>query len=55
MTETTHSDDPLDQVIFELNEEQTSELSAVLADPPMANEAMRELMARTPPWKTMKM
>ena len=54
MTKTAHSDDPLDQVMFELNEEQARELNEVLASPPAPNDALRELMTRTAPWETSK-
>jgi uncharacterized protein (DUF1778 family) len=59
MTETAHeqtspSDDPLDQATFVLNEKQTTEFAELLSTQPRPNEALRELMARTPPWETGK-
>lgn len=59
MTKTTHeqtspSDDPLDQVTLVLNEKQTKAFAELLATAPKPNDALRELMARTPPWESGK-
>lgn len=56
MTKTTRdqtapTDDPLDQVDFILNAEQARALCELLANPPAANQALRELMARAAPWE----
>ena len=57
MTKTTYdqtvqSDDQRDSVTVELNSEQTQQFLGMIANPPAANEALRKLMARTPPWET---
>ena len=52
--QTSQSDDPLDQVIFELNDEQTMELNEVMANPPAANHALQDQISQTPPWETAK-
>lgn len=44
------ADDPLDQVIFQLGEEQTRKFLEIMNDPPPANDALKALMKRTPPW-----
>lgn len=56
MTKTTHeqtspSDDPLEQVIFVLDDKQTAEFAELLAAPSELNEALRDVMDRTPPWE----
>lgn len=43
-------DDPLDQVIFPLDEEQTRKFLEIMDNPPPANDALKALMKRTPPW-----
>ena len=56
MTKTTHeqtaqSEDPM---TIDLSSEQAQQFLEALANPPAANEALQELMARTPPWETDK-
>lgn len=43
--------DPLDQVIFELDAEQTAEFLRVLRDPLPASDALKAIMQRTPSWR----
>lgn len=52
--QTAQKDDPLDQVDFVLNDDQTKVLCERLAEPPAANSALRELVARTAPWEADK-
>jgi len=40
--------DPLDQVMFTLDAEQTSAFLKVMNNPPSANEALKALMKRAP-------
>jgi uncharacterized protein (DUF1778 family) len=42
--------DPLDQVTFALDVEQSRSLADLLANPPPGNQALRDLMARPAPW-----
>jgi uncharacterized protein (DUF1778 family) len=55
MTKTTHEQsepsDSLDQVNFVLNDKEAKEFDQLLANPLGPNEALRELMAQTPPWE----
>lgn len=44
------SEDPLDQTVFHLNEQQTKEFAEALSSSPLPNEALREMMARPAPW-----
>ena len=55
MTKTTYErsapSDPLDQVDFVLSAKQTKEFVDLIATAPGPNEALRELMAQSPPWE----
>lgn len=44
------SDDPLDQVVFPLDEEQTRKFLEIMDSPPAANDALKALMKRTTIW-----
>ena len=44
------ADDPLDQVFFPLDDEQTREFLEIMQDPPPATDTMKALMKGTPPW-----
>ena len=57
MTKATHeqtaqSDDSRDPMVADLNHEQAKLFLGVLANPPAASDALRDLMARNPPWET---
>ena len=41
----------LDRRLFELEDEQWAAFTAALDNPPLPNERLRKLMARTPPWE----
>ena len=41
----------LDRRLFELEGEQWGAFTAALDNPPLPNERLRQLMARTPPWE----
>lgn len=43
--------DDCDKLLFELDEEQMAAFMAVLDDPPRPNDALIDLMGRTPPWR----
>ena len=43
------ADDPLDQVIFPLDDEQTREFLEIMQGPPPATDTMKALMKGTPP------
>lgn len=49
--QTSPPEDPLDKVVFPLDAEQTRWFVEVLANPPRANTALRNLMKRVPRWK----
>ena len=42
----------LDRRLFELEDEQWAAFNAALDNPPLPNEELKKLMARTPPWET---
>lgn len=42
--------DPLNQTVFQLNDEAWDELQAALANPPRANAALKKLMRSVPVW-----
>lgn len=56
MPKTTHEQPAPseDSATIELNSEHTQQFVEALANPPAANEALQELMARTPLWETAK-
>jgi uncharacterized protein (DUF1778 family) len=43
--------DPLDQVNFALDEQQSEEFAKVLAESPAPNPKLKDLMARKVPWE----
>lgn len=55
MTKPTHDrwapSDPLDQVHFVLSDQQTKEFDELIAAAWGPNEALRELIAQSPPWE----
>jgi len=42
----------LDRRLFGLDDEQWAAFNAALDSPPLPNERLKKLMARTPPWET---
>lgn len=43
--------DPLDQVDFALDDQQSEEFAKMLAEPPAPNPKLKGLMARKGPWE----
>ena len=43
--------DPLDQVDFILDEQQSEEFTNLLADPPAPTQNLKDLMNRNAPWE----
>lgn len=49
--QTSPPEDPMNKVVFPLDAKQTRWFSEVLANPPKANTALKNLMKRVPQWK----
>ncbi len=44
-------DDPLDQLVFSLDEKQYAAFIKILENPPPPGEALRRLLTRKPRWR----
>lgn len=54
--EIPHEDsvDPLDQTVFQLDDEQMQKFLAILAEPPIAKPKLAKLLSVTAPWEKPK-